>query len=530
MSSEPPVLVVGGRTTGLMMAAELARHGIPVRIIDKSDGIDPHCRATFLHSRTLEIFHTLSFAEEMMAGGQPLAGWNIFANGVFVGRSAESAVDSPIPGGIAQSQAKTEAVLQRHLNRLGVTVERRTELTGLEQNEQRVRATLRLPAGSQEICETPWLIGCDGAHSMVRRLTGNAFPGKADPWPYLLADVLLDGPLARDDVYTFLHDDGDLFVFLLDEGRRQLVANVPRDTDISQPPTLEWLQDLVLRRGLPDLRVSDPRWLTWFRIHYRQSPHYRHGRTFLAGDAAHVHSLIAGHGMNTGIQDAYNLAWKLALVIRGVVPESWLDTYQQERWQVARNVLNVTRRATESAELFASLNPDQRKKMLDHMFVPECAKVRARRSFEELDLDYGRSPLCLATESGSRPGVGTQAPDVTGIAVDGSECTLYGMFGQTGHRLILFDDRDHGLSTELRLLAEELSGRHGHWIDVYLVCQHPPDHPAPAGVTWIHDPRRSMRDRYGVEQAGLCLVRPDGYIAYRSHQPDSLGAYLNHVL
>ncbi len=302
-----PILVVGGRTTGLMMAAELARHGASVRIVDRSPGIDPHSRATLLHSRTLEILDSLGIAEQVTEIGQPMRRIRLYANGKFVGQSQEDAVDSPFPCGVALSQAKTEAILERHLNNLGVAVERSTQLTAMDQHTAGVRATLEYAGGRQEIVETPWLIGCDGAHSTVRHLIAEEFAGESDSFPYMLIDAIVDGCFEPDDVHVYLHDEGDLFFFVLDEGRRLVVASGPKNSSIREAPTLDQMQQMVKRRSYGQFRLSDPRWLSCFHIHYRLAPHYRHGRTFLAGDAAHVHSLIGGQGMNTGIQDAHNL-------------------------------------------------------------------------------------------------------------------------------------------------------------------------------------------------------------------------------
>ena len=182
MSNTPlPMLVVGGRTTGLMMAAELARHGAAVRIVDKSPGIDPHSRATLLHSRTLEIFDGLGLADQIVAIGQPMRRILLYADGKLVGQSQEDEVDSPFPYGIALSQAKTEAILEQHLNSLGVTVERDTELTSFDEHDSGVRVKLKHATGAQETIETPWLIGCDGAHSTVRHLSGVGFSWRGGP-------------------------------------------------------------------------------------------------------------------------------------------------------------------------------------------------------------------------------------------------------------------------------------------------------------------------------------------------------------
>ncbi len=532
-SANEPVLIVGGRTTGLMMASELARHGVPVRIVDKSPGIDPHSRATFIHSRTQEIFHTLGIVDEVIEAAQPMRGIRFYTHGKFVGRSKEDEADSPFPVGIALSQAKTEAMLERHLTSLGVHVERSTELCGLEQHSSGVRARLKKADGREETVDTPWLLGCDGAHSTVRRLTETVFPGQADPYPYLLADVIVDGPLDPDDSHVFLNDQGDLFYFMLDEGRRLIVANVPKDTDLSKAPTLEDMQEIVSQRSLPECRLSDPRWLSYFHINYRLAPHYRHGRTFLAGDAAHIHSLIGGHGMNTGIQDAHNLAWKLALVHRGVVPESWLNTYETERRAVAQEVIETTKKITQQSEVYAGLSPQEREKLVEHMFVPESQKVQARQHAEELDLDYRLSPICLEADDGFEggPPCGTRAPDVTPIMIDGKSHSVFDLLRSANHILLLFSGMTNAnRPMELTSAAQEALERYGHWVDVYLIEGQQSPETIPLKVFGINDPHWAFHERYAADQASLYLIRPDGYVAYRSRRLNGLGEYLASVL
>jgi hypothetical protein len=379
------------------------------------------------------------------------------------------------------------------------------------------------------------LIGCDGAHSTVRHASGCAFPGAADLYPYVLADVIVHGELATDEGYFFLHDDGELFLFsTLPEGRRLVCANMPEGQELTEPPTLEQIQALITKRGRPDLRVSDPRWLTNFRIHYRLAPHYRYGRVFLAGDSAHVHSLLAGQGMNTGIQDAFNLGWKLALVIRKLVPEHWLDSYEAERRKVGEDVVTMTRAATEQAELFAKLSSAERAKLVAHMFVPEPAKVKVARHLQEVDLDYRSSPLCLepSGEFASGPHAGTEAPDASPILVGGQRTTLFQVPAGTNHRLLLFNGSASEQPTEsLPGIAAKVLEDHGHWIDVFVVVSEEADAPAPlpAEVTVIGDPECSMHVRYEADSPCLYLIRPDGYVAYRSRQINSLGAYIAHA-
>jgi 2-polyprenyl-6-methoxyphenol hydroxylase-like FAD-dependent oxidoreductase len=528
-----PVLVVGGRTTGLMMAAELTRHGVSVRIVDKSPGIDPHSRATYLRARTLEILHGLGLAEEIVARGQPLKSIRLYANGKHVASSPQLPVDSPFPWGAAFAQCKTEAILEKHLHRLGVEVQRSTELLAFEQSVDSVRATIKKPDGSEETIATPWIIGCDGANSITRRLIDEAFPGETDPVPYLLADVVVDGPIKPEVAYLCMHDKGDVFVFLLDEGRRQIIATLPKNSPRSEAPTLEEMQQIVDERGFTGLRLSDSRWLTLYHTHYRLAPHYRRGRAFLAGDAAHVHSVIGGQGMNTGIQDAHNLAWKLALVMRGVAPTWWLETYESERRRIAADVIAWTKKATDQFTLFAELTPAERDRIFEHMAVPECERLNLREHQEEIDLDYRSCRLCFEPDDNfaAGPHPGARAPDAAPLALAGKPSTLIEALRAPCHHLLLFSSSataafEPGLVTA----AQKALDRHGHWLEVFVVGSNKSEPLLPAGATLLEDPQGALRQRYGGDVARLYLIRPDGYVAYRSRRVDSLNEYLLRVL
>ncbi|MCO6047659.1 FAD-dependent monooxygenase [Aeoliella sp. ICT_H6.2] len=533
MATNTQVLVVGGRTTGLMMAAELARHGVPVRVIDKSPGIDPHSRATYLHARTLEIFHGLGLAEEIVARGQPLHAISLYANGQHVATSPDLPVDSPFPWGAAFAQNKTEAVLERHLNRLGVEVERSTELLSFQQLADGVRANIRKPDGSEETVTTPWIIGCDGAHSITRKLIDEAFPGETDSTAYLMADVLVDGPIKPDIAYLCMHDKGDVFFFLLDEGRRQIIATLPKNCQQREAPTLAEMQQLVDERGFANLRLYDPRWLTLYHTNYRLAPHYRQGRVFLAGDAAHIHSVIGGQGMNTGIQDAHNLAWKIALVMRGVVPDWWLDSYETERRQIAADVIAWTKKANEQFKLFAEVGPQERDRLLEHMVVPECDRLKLREHEEEIDLDYRSCQLCFEPDEHFDAGLhpGARAPDVAALLVAGKAYTLIEALRNPLHHLLLFSSPNtETLEPDLVASVHKTLHAHGHWMEIFVVGSTKSAAQLPAGATVLEDPRGALRQRYGGDFARLYLIRPDGYVAYRSRRVDSLEEYLQRVL
>jgi 2-polyprenyl-6-methoxyphenol hydroxylase-like FAD-dependent oxidoreductase len=516
-----PILVVGAGTTGLTMACELSRHGVPVRIIDKLASINPHCRATTLHARTLEIFYDLGVVEEILARGNKVLGMSQFANGERFMHSSGGELDSPYPFAVMLEQCRTEAALEGLLRTLGVEVERETELIGISERPESVAATIQGPDGPETVVETPWLIGCDGAHSRIRHLNHIHFPGEEDPHQYVIADVLMETAFEHDEMYSFLTDQGILLFFPLPNQRWLVVADVPAHHDATkEQPTLQEVQTVVTQRGRDSIVISDPRWLTYFRINYRAASHYRHDRIFLAGDASHIHSLVGGQGMNTGIQDAYNLAWKLALVYHGRAPLSFLDSYEKERRPVAEDVVKTTRILTERLEAFSNLSSQQRRRLYIDMVVPPEVAKRLARHNEQLDLNYSKSPICCEREgshfgktrfsAGPRPG--EEAFDARPLLRDQRPTTLFELLRGPKHTLILFPGANHEANSWHRLfeLAESMEAAADGLINTFFVTVEPasvPSNPHLSGRV-ILDPERSLHYRYGAESECLYLIRP----------------------
>jgi 2-polyprenyl-6-methoxyphenol hydroxylase-like FAD-dependent oxidoreductase len=543
MATTAPILVVGACTTGLTMACELARHGAPVRIIEKQDRINPHSRANGLHGRTLEIFDDLGIVDEILAQGDRLLGVSQYANGKRFMHSNSGDVDSPYPFVVTLEQFRTEATLERLLNSLGVNVERGSELLTFSEQPEMVTATVRRADGTQEAVETPWLVGCDGAHSRVRHLKRMHFPGEEDPHQYVVSDVRMETTLAHDELHLFVSDAGSLLIAPLPSGYWLTSCEISTMHDAArEQPSLQEVQAIVNERGPGNIRISDPRWLAYYRINYREARHYRHGRVFLAGDAVHIHSPIGGLGMNTGIQDAYNLAWKLALVWRGRAPQSLLDSYEKERRPVGEDVLKTTKMMTERLQAFSNLSDEQRKQLYFNAIVPpEVAKSMARHQ-EQLDLNYSKSPICHQhqgshfgkTHFATGPRPGEEALDAGPLTHDNVRTTLFKLLRGPRHTLLLFPGAYHEANSWRRLtdLAKSL-GSVRDLLDVYFVAVEPGAAPSNANGSGsvIFDPERSLHYRYGAETECLYLIRPDGYVGYRSEPAttSTLQAYLKSI-
>ncbi|MEM1058692.1 MAG: FAD-dependent monooxygenase [Verrucomicrobiota bacterium] len=526
---EPEVLIVGARTTGLMLAIQLRRQGISVRIVDHSPCIDPHSRASLLHSRSLELLQGLGLAEEIAAHGQVLRGFRLFADRREVLHTRDPPVDSPFPYAIAYAQPKIEAILERRLRELGVAVERNTTLIAMEREADQVRVVLRSSNGRDQATAAAWVVGCDGAHSATRKLQDLALMGDDSPYAYIVADVRMENDHPPDTSFSCLHEDGHLLVTVLDEGRRLMAGSLPLGHSGQGEPSLPEMQAIVDRRLGGGHSLSDPRWLDYFRVHYRVAERYRVGRVFLAGDAAHLNSPFGGHGMNTGLQDAANLAWKLALVIEGVASDRLLDSYETERRPAGEAMVAASKRTTEPGETYPRLSEDERRGLLAAFPTTTQERLAFRRGFEELDLDYGAGALCRDGDPSLpdelRPG--RQARDAPGLRREGKACGLFDLLAGPKHVLLIFPPAEpEEATTPLRPLLE----KNGFWMSPLLVGSQAP---LRANITFppcLIDAAGALRQRYGMSAGGLYLLRPDGYIAYRSRDFGSLACYVDSLL
>jgi 2-polyprenyl-6-methoxyphenol hydroxylase-like FAD-dependent oxidoreductase len=400
------ILIVGAGPVGLTMAAELARYGIGVRLIDRAAHATETSKALVVWSRTLELMDRMGCTQAFLDAGLRAPGASIRSGGTVLGAPRFADIASAYNFALMIPQRDTERLLAAHLQSLGVAVERQVELAGFTQEADGVAARLRHADGREEAVRTPWLIGCDGAHSTVRHGLGLAFAGSAQGDDWLLADVRLDGPGAPppDEVATYLHRDGPFVIFPIPGGRARVVATVGR-ADAAHPrpdPTLADVQALIDRRAGGGFRASDPVWLTHFRINERKVAEYRHGRVFLAGDAAHIHSPAGGQGMNTGMQDAVNLAWKLAMVVRGRAGDALLASYSPERSAVGDLVLRNAGRLTDMATLSNPAAQAARNLALRFLLGLHAVRDKLATQMSEIEIAYGTSPLSRGPGSGAR--------------------------------------------------------------------------------------------------------------------------------
>lgn len=389
-------LIVGAGPVGLTLAGELARYGIGVRIIDKALSRTDKSKALVVWSRTLELLDRAGEAGPFLDTGLTVGQGRMWSGSQRIATIGFEDVASPFPFALMIPQSETERLLEEALARRGVAVERATELLAFEAQAEAVNARLRGPSG-EETVSADWLIGCDGAHSVVRHGLGLEFAGSTQLSDWALADVLIEG-YEPGHIDIFWHASGMLALFPVGRERYRVIADLgpAQGTGPRREPTLDEVQAIVDTRGPGGLRLHDPIWLSAFRINERKVKDYGRGRVFLAGDAAHIHSPAGGQGMNTGMQDAFNLAWKLALVGKGRAAPSLLDSYSVERSAVGDRVL---RNASAVTDLAVLRNPvAQVVRNVVGRIVLGLPQVRHKLSdtFTELDIAYPDSPLSVA--------------------------------------------------------------------------------------------------------------------------------------
>jgi 2-polyprenyl-6-methoxyphenol hydroxylase-like FAD-dependent oxidoreductase len=339
----PEVLIAGAGPSGLVLAVWLTRLGVRVRIVEKLAAPETTSRAIGVQARTLEFYRQIGFADTLTAHGRKAPATNLWVDGSNMAHLSFTEMGGeicPFPFALVISQDIHEQLLEEHLASLGVNVERRTQLAGFEEKNGCVIAQLKLPDGSTETCAADWLAGCDGARSLVRESLNIDFAGGTYANRFYVADVNAGGPALAGEMLVALDATDFLAVFPLPgEGRARLIGTVCAEAESG---IAEWKH--VNKNVIETLRMNIERvnWFSAYRVHHRVAAQFRRGRIFLAGDAAHIHTPVGGQGLNTGVGDAVNLAWKLAAVLRGRADATLLDSYEPERVAFARKLVDTT--------------------------------------------------------------------------------------------------------------------------------------------------------------------------------------------
>lgn len=405
-SVEIPVLVVGAGPTGLTSALELSRLGVPVRIVDRAAAASPESRALAVQARTLELLRVRGVGTEMLPLGNRADAAALYAGGRKLAPIELHRMPSEFNYILMLAQSETERLLAERIACQGVKVERGVEVTAVRGLADHAEVTLRSTDGSEESVRAAYVIAADGPHSTLRKGLGLGFRGRTLPHNYVLADLHVDGNIAKDQVSIFLARKGFIALFPMGAGRFRVMATDPGAlAGAIGEPAVEHIQQLYDGVVHIPARLHSMNWSSRFRINSRHMETLRSGRVFFGGDAAHVHSPAGGQGMNLGIQDMVNLSWKLAMVLDGRAKPELLDTYSSERLPVIRKLIRFTEIGT---RVFNSTNPVVhaiRIRMAPKALGRNRIQNAAASMFGQLSADY----------RGGDFGNGDRVPDVDGL-------------------------------------------------------------------------------------------------------------------
>ena len=510
-------MIAGAGPVGLALGLELQRFGIRFRIVEKKAERSKTSKALGLQPRVSEVFAILGIKAEFGARGfGDIRAVNFHSGGRKLLRIALRPPVDQAGRGACQPQlliipqSDTEEILEGTLASRGNFVERRRELVGFEQDRESVRAVVHSETGGEETVASRFLVSCEGAHSIIRKQAGFSFAGTTMPMRFLLADVTIDWVRPENEVQVWFHRDGVMGALPFGGQKWRLIIECAAEPQ-GEPGelTMALVQRLVAERMAEDIAIRNPVWLSDFRINARMVDHFRDRRVFVAGDAAHIHSPLGGQGIATGIQDASNLAWKLAAVLREGAPDSLLDTYEEERKPIARDVLRGT---TAASRLVFAMNPVQRfirERIVFPILGTQFVQSRLFKKVSQLELKY-RGRLTELSSGGAFIRAGDRAPDVL-FQNAGRNASLFELLGEFGLIALL------GPGETNQAMLESLA-RLG--IRAFIV--------APSHLADVHSDFARL---YGARGSFLYLIRPDGHVGLfqREAKPALLANYLKRI-
>jgi len=508
-------LIVGAGPTGLMLANQLGRRGVRAMIIDRHGGPAQQSRAMAVHARTLEIYSKLGIADRALELGRRGAGANMWARGRVQARIPIGDIGqdlSPFPFVLMLGQDDNERILGEHLRHWDLAVRWNTELIALTQEPDKVVATVRNSDGDTRQIAAAYVAGCDGGRSAVRELNGIRFPGAAYEHVFFVADTEATGPMVADELNVYLWRDGfHLFFPMRGRDRWRVIGILPRDLRGKADVTFEDVVPAVRGEAGTALSFGECSWFSVYRIHHRCTERFRDRRCFLLGDAAHVHSPMGGQGMNTGLQDAYNLAWKLELVVSGSADSAILDTYEAERMRVAHRLLATTDRAFRLVVSSGWPAGVFRTRVVATIAAAAMTQERVRklafRTLSQIGIRYRHSALSRTAEGmpADAPRGGDRFPWLRlGLREDGSVEDLFEKVDDTRFALILIAQPP----------PPDSAPRFGDRLRVYAV----PADPANAAEL----------ARARIPSPSFYLLRPDGHVGLCGARldPDAVERYL----
>ncbi|MGD1914030.1 MAG: FAD-dependent oxidoreductase [Rivularia sp. (in: cyanobacteria)] len=505
MSQKTDVLVVGAGPTGLTVAIELARRNIKVRIIEQRNQPSTRSKALVVHARTLEFFDILSIAEEVVSRGYTSPGIDFSADAQNPLRANMYGLDTRFPYILILPQAQTEAILEHRLNQLGVEVERSSSLIHFQETETGVFTTFEYEDCTQIDIEAKYLVGADGARSTVREYLGLPWNGSSYSWTAFLGDIHLEGHHAEGGTEQHSNDRGLAFIVPFDDGSHRIVTidrkyqNQPKKRELK----LEELQESISAILEKPVYLSQPKWLSRWGAELRLTPRYQVGRVFIAGDAAHTHSPAGGQGMNTGIQDAFNLGWKLAFAVKGELPQNLLNTYDTERHKIGDRVLRISDLLLRSLLLRQSWLRQMRE-LLFRIFIP--------LPFLQRKLAENLSGLGVSYDTGAGKLAGKRIPDMELMSAAREQVRLYQLLRFPGYTVLLFINPNQAQSARKQI--DQILNSGDQMLRLYVILNNglPQLHNFKAST--LVDYRGDFETKLGAKTGRIILVRPDAYVAF----------------
>jgi len=510
------VIIIGAGPTGLSLACQLIRYGVDFVVIEKNEGVTPYSKALGVHARTLEIYEQLGLAQTAVEQGTIAGKVRLLEKGRIVGEVDLSNIGeglSPYPYMLVLEQSENERLLYAYLQSHARDVLWQTELEGLSQDETGVIVNVKNSAGDSQVIAGKYLVGCDGPKSPVRHALGLSFEGSTFARLFYVADVQIDWKFSHDALHGCLARNAVVAFFpMRGEKRWRIVGAFPPEFAKDEGEVLyEEIEARIKEEAELELDITRVDWFSTYKVHTRHVEKFSAGRCFLAGDAAHIHTPAGGQGMNTGIQDAYNLAWKLALVIEGTAAARILDTYDEERLPNAKRLLQTTDRMFNLAAgtdwLLNVIRTTVFPPMAKFILSFDAIKKRFFPLISQIGITYRDSSLSAHDGDGDfEVKAGDRMPY---FLVDGK--SVYDKLREPKFHLLTFSDSESDHQTQ----PSEMESKDADLIDHYVV-------PLYAQVAEV----------FGVNKSFNVLLRPDNYIGFISLNTSSarVVTYLKEVI